>query len=106
MFFCLCVGVLVPQHFEVDGAGIVGDGSEINFAAAALDLGGENIAPDGDLAAVAQVIEAACLGRFEVFAVEQLDRLVRKGQALDCEVRRGLLGLKLDNGGLFLQILL
>ena len=36
------VGVLVPQHFEVDGAGIVGDGSEINFAAAALDLGGEN----------------------------------------------------------------
>ena len=50
---------IVPQHLEVDGSVVVGDGGEIDLAAAALDLGGKHIAPDGDLAAVAQIVERA-----------------------------------------------
>ena len=95
-----------PHDLEVDGAGVVGDGGKINLAAAALDLGSKDVAPDRDLAAVAQIIEAAGVGGLELLAVEQLDRLVREGETFNRKVGRCLLGLELDNGGLLLQVLL
>ena len=100
------IGVLVSQNLEVDGAGVVGDGGKINLAAAALDLGSKDVAPDRDLAAVAQIVEAAGVGGLELLAVEQLDRLVREGETFNRKVGRCLLGLELDNGGLLLQVLL
>ena len=100
------VGVGVAQHFEVDRTRIVGDGGEVDLAAAALDLSGEHVAPDRHLAAVAQVVQAAGIGGFEVFAVEQFDRLVGQRQPFDLEVGRDLLGLEFDRRGLLLQVLL
>lgn len=87
-----------PHDLEVDGAGVVGDGGKINLAAAALDLGSKDVAPDRDLAAVAQIVEAAGVGGLELLAVEQLDRLVREGETFNRKVGRCLLGLELDNG--------
>ena len=98
------VGAVVADHLDVDRTGVVGDGSEIDLAAAALDLGGEHVAPDGDLAAVAQVVEGAQVGRLEIFAVEHLDRLVRQVQALHLDGRQVLLGLELDGRGLALDV--
>ena len=100
------IGVLVPQYLEVDRAGIVGDGGKIDLAAAALDLGGKHIAPDRHLAAVPQIIQMADVGRLEGLAVEQLDRLIGKGQPLDRKVGRRFLGLKLDDRRFLLQVLL
>ena len=99
------IGVLVAQDFQVDRAGVVGDGGKVDFAAAALDLGGKDIAPDCDLTAVAQIVQMADVGRLEGLAVEQLDRLVREGQSLNRKVGRRLLGLKLDGGDFLLQVL-
>ena len=48
----------------------------------------------------------AGVGGLEVFAVEQLDRLVCEGKPLDGEVGRDFLGLELDDGGFLLDILL
>ena len=92
---------VVPQHLEVDGTVVVGDGGEVDLAAAALDLGGKNIAPDGDLAAVAQIVERAQIRRFEGLAVEQLGRLGAESQTFDGEGRNLFLGLELHSGGLF-----
>ena len=91
-------GAFFPHDLEVDGAGVVGDGGKINLAAAALDLGSKDVAPDRDLAAVAQIVEAAGVGGLELLAVEQLDRLVREGETFNRKVGRCLLGLELDNG--------
>ena len=97
---------LIAQNFQVDRTGIVRDGGKIDLAAAALYLGGEHIAPDRHLAAIAQIVQRAGVGGLELLAVEQLDRLVGQLEALDGEIRRGLLLLEFDNGSLFLQILL
>ena len=96
----------IAQNFQVDRPGIIRDGGKINLAAAALHLGGEHIAPDRHLAAIAQIVQRTGVGGLELFAVEQPDRLVGQLEALDGEIRRGLLLLEFDNGGLFLQILL
>ena len=92
---------VIPQDLEVDGTVVVGDGGEIDLAAVALDLGGEHVAPDRDLAAVAQIVERAQVRRLEGFAVEQLGRLAGKFQPVDGEGRDLLLGLELHRRRLF-----
>ena len=93
--------VVVAEDLEIDRTVIVCNGREIDLAAAALDLGGEHIAPDRDLAAVAQIVERAQVGRFERLAVEQLGRRGGQGQAVDRKRRDLLFCLELNGRGLF-----
>ena len=84
--------------FQVDGAGVVGDGHGINLAEVTLDLGEEDIAPDHALAALAaQIFQRREIFRGEHLAVEDRHRLVRQVEALHLDRRCGILFLELDD---------
>ena len=90
----------VAEDFEVDRAVVIGNRSEINLAAVAFHLGSKHIAPDRDLAAVAQVVERAQIGRLERLAVEHLGRLGRQRKPIDRKGRDLFFGFKLHGGNL------
>ena len=116
LFQALPLGAVLPflgADLQVDGARIVGDGNGVDLAEIALDLGGEDVAPDHALAALApQVLEGGEVLGLEHLAVEDGHRLVGQVQPLHLDGGGAGLGLELYHRGrglpfqLFHQLLL
>ena len=96
--------VFIAEDFEVDGTVIVGDGGKVDFAAVALYLGKEYVAPHSHLAAIAQIVQRAQVGRLERLAIEHLSRLGGELQPLNGKGCHFFFGLELHGGHLFCHV--